>query len=613
MTDEKKDNKGLEKDESIKDNTSSIDILSYSTSIDTSHGNKVKSYRSVDSPMNTKLPTKSYYHVKHRFMRSIANIKNGYHNILKADLKKMVGSEFTFSPEESKRTEAEKAHNTNIHGSSELLLSYVKTPFRLEGFMLLGLTYCLIVLLKWLTVVPSRFLAYSVWALRSIAKNKNIPIFKLIGEHLSNFNRFKNDGIFVFLTILSLLMLTGLDESKIYHKVKSGTSMKLYFMVGLLEIANKLLSAVGQDIIGLLFRINILKSTKDKKVYVVHHALLKFTLVAVLSILYLTFHSIVMVYQVMALNVAVNSYSNALLTLILSSQFSELKGSVFKRIEREGLFQLVCADLNERFMVLTMLFVISSRNMLQLVSNGAPISSLFDSIKPNSWYSDLTFSKSLNDWIGFLVGPSFVVIGSEILVDWLKHSYIVKFNRIRPHIYRKYSGVLARDYLADFESSHFGKLDGRRITGDTPEMLMKRTGLPVFTLCVVLFKMAIFPWLGFVVSSKRIFTSSLLVVIILVFCSFLLICFKIILSLILAEFCKTFVSVNDCTQSNGYYFSGDPNVHLTDVSDIRKELYEVGETIPLSLGDKRKQKLKKDDIDKLDSVTRFEMVGKRIW
>ena len=51
----------------------------------------------------------------------------------------------------------------------------------------------------------------------------------------------------------------------------------------------------------------------------------------------------VLFYQVMTLNVSVNSYNNALLTLLLSNQFVEIKGSVFKKFEKENLFQLSCA------------------------------------------------------------------------------------------------------------------------------------------------------------------------------------------------------------------------------------------------------------------------------
>ena len=54
-------------------------------------------------------------------------------------------------------------------------------------------------------------------------------------------------------------------------------------------------------------------------------------------------HTLVLVYQLMALNVAVNSYDHALLTLLVSNQFVEIKGSVFKKFEKDNLFQITCA------------------------------------------------------------------------------------------------------------------------------------------------------------------------------------------------------------------------------------------------------------------------------
>lgn len=54
-------------------------------------------------------------------------------------------------------------------------------------------------------------------------------------------------------------------------------------------------------------------------------------------------HSLVLVYQLISLNVAINAYDNALLTLLISNQFVEIKGSVFKKFEKDNLFQITCA------------------------------------------------------------------------------------------------------------------------------------------------------------------------------------------------------------------------------------------------------------------------------
>ena len=57
-------------------------------------------------------------------------------------------------------------------------------------------------------------------------------------------------------------------------------------------------------------------------------------------------HTLVMVYQTISLNVAVNSYDHALLTLLMSNQFVEIKGSVFKKFEKDNLFQITCAGMS---------------------------------------------------------------------------------------------------------------------------------------------------------------------------------------------------------------------------------------------------------------------------
>ncbi len=54
-------------------------------------------------------------------------------------------------------------------------------------------------------------------------------------------------------------------------------------------------------------------------------------------------HSLVLLYQMITLNVAINSGTGALITLLISNQFVELKGAVFKRYSKENLFQIACS------------------------------------------------------------------------------------------------------------------------------------------------------------------------------------------------------------------------------------------------------------------------------
>ena len=162
-----------------------------------------------------------------------------------------------------------------------------------------------------------------------------------------------------------------------------------------------------------------------------------------LALVYNIVHSTALFYQVITLNVAVNSYSNALLTLLMSNQFVEIKSTVFKKFEKENLFQMTCADIVERFQLWLMLIIIASRNLIET----GGLSANSDSSSGSSFLpSSFTI---FPDWTGQIMGPFFLVLGTEMLVDWLKHAYITKFNNTRPKVYGRFLDVLTKDYYAN--------------------------------------------------------------------------------------------------------------------------------------------------------------------
>lgn len=472
------------------------------------------------------------------------------------------------------------------------LLANVRLPIFLENFMIFGLFHSLLVFLQWFVIIPSRFVVHSIYLFYSVIGNTIRPKKKKIFNPF--WTEYKNDTITVFAISFILWCLRGLDTSKIYHNIRVGTAIKLYFMVQVLEVGDKLLSASGQDIIRLVYSNQILTEKNKLK------NILGFLFALGILLAYLLAHSYVLVYQVMALNVAINSYSNALLTMILSLQFSELKSAVFKRTEREGLFQMTCSDLNERFLLLVQLAIISSRNLLQICINSSSTSDLFKNMKPNSWYTTLTPSSFLNNWVGLLLGPSIMVIGSEILVDWVKHAYIVRFNRIKPEVYSKYIRILALDFVNNFTANSFG-----RASDDFPSKLTKRTGFPVFVTVIVFTKLTVFPWLKYWINSGIM--SFILGI---VSPAIILIFLRLIMSLALFKWSKKILR-GPTTNVQADYLKGAPNANLCEVSDIRELLYDDKEKIPMSLEEKRLQKALKDD--RLESVVRFEMADKKIW
>jgi putative membrane protein DUF747 len=180
-----------------------------------------------------------------------------------------------------------------------------------------------------------------------------------------------------------------------------------------------------------------------------------------LALLYTTAHSVVLYYQVITLNVAVNSYSNALLTLLLSNQFVEIKSTVFKRFEKDNLFQLTCADIVERFQLWLMLFIIGMRNVVEVGGLSIPGTGYGSDVKASSTkplHSPSILPHSFTVlpawlWSGEVLSPFLIVIGSEILVDTIKHAYINKFNKIRPKFYGRILDILCKDYYTNVSSA----------------------------------------------------------------------------------------------------------------------------------------------------------------
>ena len=249
------------------------------------------------------------------------------------------------------------------------------------------------------------------------------------------------------------------DPSRMYHGIRGQSAIKLYVIYNVLEVCDRLLAAVGQDVLECLFSRETLDRDSDGRSKIIRPFWM-----FVLALVYNVSHATALFYQVITLNVAVNSYSNALLTLLLSNQFVEIKGTVFKRFEKENLFQITCADIVERFQLWLMLLIIAMRNIVEVggltMGSSGSYSSSWTSLfagAGNSTAIPLTTSsiipRSFNvifpTWIGQVLNPFVLVLGSEMLVDWLKHAYITKFNQTKPEVYDKFLDVLAKDYYSN--------------------------------------------------------------------------------------------------------------------------------------------------------------------
>ncbi|KAJ4420632.1 hypothetical protein N0V82_004197 [Gnomoniopsis sp. IMI 355080] len=272
---------------------------------------------------------------------------------------------------------------------------------------------------------------------------------KSIPSNLSSFH--KADLLQFAVIIMSCVILTQLDSSRVYHFIRAQSAVKLYVIYNLIEVGDRLLSALGQDIFECLFSSETLSRNSLGRSKV----LLPFGMFC-LALVYNCAHAMTLFYQVITLNVAVNSYSNALLTLLMSNQFVEIKGSVFKKFEKENLFQLTCADIVERFQIWIVLLIIGMRNMVEVGglsmpsvgiefgNEGSPTADTPLPVLPSSF-------NILPSWLwsGELLSPFLVVIASEMIVDTIKHAYINKFNNIKPNFYSRVLDILCKDYYTN--------------------------------------------------------------------------------------------------------------------------------------------------------------------
>ena len=283
----------------------------------------------------------------------------------------------------------------------------------------------------------------------------------------------KADILKGLLIIISCTILMYFDASRMYHGIRGQAAIKLYVIYNVLEVCDRLFSALGQDILECLFS----KESLERKPNGRSKVLRPFWLF-MLALCYNLVHATALFYQVITLNVAVNSYSNALLTLLMSNQFVEIKSTVFKKFEKENLFQLTCADVVERFQLWLMLMIIASRNIIETgglsVGTGESAASASSSIG-GSGILPKSFTM-LPDWTGQVMGPFFLVLGSEMLVDWIKHAYITKFNNTKPAIYGRFLDVLAKDYYSNAFAD---------------QNLTRRLGLPVIPLACLFIRASV--------------------------------------------------------------------------------------------------------------------------
>ncbi|XP_001190526.2 transmembrane anterior posterior transformation protein 1 homolog isoform X1 [Strongylocentrotus purpuratus] len=318
----------------------------------------------------------------------------------------------------------------------ERVYTFIRIPKELEKMMTYGFFLCMDAFLFIFTFLPLRVIIACLRLLtfpcspRGRSRLKAAEICDLLK---------------VVILVVCTYLLDKLDISMLYHIVRGQAVIKLYIIYNMLEVADKLFSSVGQDILDALFWTATEKRDKKRDhLGIVPHLLL--------AIIYVTLHAILAIFQATTLNVAFNSFSTALLTIMMSNNFVELKGSVFKKFDKFNLYQISCSDVRERYHYMVLLFFVVLRNMAEF-----------------SWSFD-HFCKMLPDVL--------MVLSAEVLIDWVKHAFISKFNALPASTYTEFRASLAYDMVISRKKNAFS---------DHSDLVARRMGfIPLPLACVVI-------------------------------------------------------------------------------------------------------------------------------
>lgn len=327
----------------------------------------------------------------------------------------------------------------------EKIYSFMKIPRELEKFLAYGMMQCADSFLYIFTFLPIRYIR-ALWALLTR------PVIRCIKRRRDSQRILSSaetcDLLKGTMWILVSFALLYADTNMLYHLIKSQSIIKLYMFYNMLEIGDRLLSAFGQDIMDALYWTATeprTSNTNQRHLSVFAHF--------IFAVIYMLIHSTLVMFQSVSLNVAVNSSNKGLLTIMMSNNFVELKGSVFKKFDKNNLFQLTCADVRERFHLSILLVIVMIQTMREY-----------------NWKSEQFF---------IMLPDCFWVLATEFVVDWIKHAFITRFNEIPIEVYREYTISIAYDVTQTRQKHAFS---------DHSDLLARRIGLIPFPLGVVLVK-----------------------------------------------------------------------------------------------------------------------------
>ncbi|XP_024994356.1 protein POLLEN DEFECTIVE IN GUIDANCE 1 [Cynara cardunculus var. scolymus] len=279
-----------------------------------------------------------------------------------------------------------------------------RMPWRCELLIDVGFFVCLDSFLSLLTVMPIRILTTS-WRLLKTRQFK-----MLSAAELSDF------GCFLMLAS-GVILLQQTDISLIYHMIRGQGTIKLYVVYNVLEIFDKLCQNFGGDVLQTLF--NTAEGLANCSPENVRYWLWRFISDEALAVTSSIVHSFILLAQAITLSTCIVAHNNALFALLVSNNFSEIKSNVFKRFSKDNIQSLVYFDSIERFHIASFLIFVLAQNILEA---------------EGPWFENFLYN-------------ALVVYICELMIDIIKHSFIAKFNEIKPIVYSEFLEDLCKQTL----------------------------------------------------------------------------------------------------------------------------------------------------------------------
>jgi hypothetical protein len=349
------------------------------------------------------------------------------------------------APDESVRTKWLDHLNSYQESTADVdvqMEEFIKVPGGVEQVMSFGFCICLDSFLYMITILPIRF-AWSVLLLLvngfDLLRRNTRPMgdkYSLHRHHL-----YPVIQITILYTIYRYVLLEN-TIGKLYHWIRGQAMLKIYVLIAMVEVFDRLFSSLGQDCLESMYWNTVNRPRSSRMV------------ISVMVVwLYASVHSLLLFLHVVTLHVAMNSTDHVLLTLLISGNFAEIKSTVFKKYNKAALFKITASDICERFKLALFLSLVFLLNACQGMEPG--------------------------QFIGY-VRLWGIVVGSEVLSDWIKHAFITKFNFLPSRVYPEYALLLAGDVTG---------IGHEHVNLDHSHAVVKRIGFAQIPLVSVLFRL----------------------------------------------------------------------------------------------------------------------------